>query len=319
MSRNHTGSVGTAFSPVQKLEVWRTFADGGQVLVGWLAQNRQGVYFQYAADYRARFFSLSPFTLDWSDALQQAPRQPHHGLHGVFAEAWLVKFTSAQLALGHEEGLCEAVYLGLAEQAGIDVPDWRLLSAPPSSGATHWLALKRFDRRNNEDAPPGRAFPGRFHMHSACGLLDADFRAPSLDYEDLIKAGSILCKSPHVGQKLFRRAIFNLFGLNQDDHSKNWAFLQNDQGDWFLAPFYDVTFSPSPFGEHATAFAGHGKQPPLQAIQRLAEAANFASWEQARKAIEEIVAAVSDSATGAGTGCPPANDYADRTAADRSL
>lgn len=37
-------------------------------------------------------------------------------------EAWLVKFTSKNLALGHEEGLCEAVYLQMAEQAKCQQP-----------------------------------------------------------------------------------------------------------------------------------------------------------------------------------------------------
>lgn|GEM_PF-367620 len=141
--------------------------------------------------------------------------------------------------------------------------------------------------------PPGQQQEGRRHLHSACGLLDADFRLPSLDYEDLIKASSLLCKSPAAGQRQFRRAIFTLFALNQDDQSKIWAFLQGDGGQWSLAPFYDVTFSPSPYGEHATAFAGFGKQPPHKAMERLAAQANFASWKQARAVIAEVVGAIS--------------------------
>jgi serine/threonine-protein kinase HipA len=206
--------------------------------------------------------------------------------------AYLVKFTSSQIALGHEEGLCEAVYLTLAQQAGIEVPKWRLLDAPKQSGATKWLALQRFD---TQILPNGKQ--GRWHLHSACGLLDADFRMPSLDYEDLIKASSLLCKSPRAGQAQFRRAMFNLFALNQDDHSKNSAFLQHDDDQWQLAPFYDVTFSPSPYGEHATAFVGFGKQPSLKAIQQLASQANFANWSQAQQVIAEVVAAISQFAS----------------------
>ena len=63
---------------------------------------------------------------------------------------------------------------------------------------------------------------------SVCGLLDVDYRAPSMDYEDLVKAGVALCRSPAAGQDLFVRAAFNLFAVNQDDHAKNWAFLQDD-------------------------------------------------------------------------------------------
>lgn len=131
-------------------------------------------------------------------------------------------------------------------------------------------------------------------MHSACGLLDADFRSPSLDYEDLIKATRMLCKSPAAGQLQFKRAIFNLLVCNQDDHSKNWAFLQSDKGEWQPAPFYDVTYSPHPFGEHATSFAGFSKQPPLKALQKLADAAGFARWSIAVQVIKELIEVVSD-------------------------
>lgn len=393
-----------AFKPIQKLLVQRTLSTGGRIEVGVLAQNQQGVFFQYDADYLQQFGNLSPITLKPSTDLQRAPKAPHHGIHGVFGdslpdgwglllqdrifrqndilptqitamdrlafvgdsamgalsfspesdfkqyddsnigihmlgleaqslfdgqteevlaalvaagssggarpkaqvyldsnnpahcrtqaqkndEAWLVKFTSKNLALGHEEGLCEAAYLSLAAKAGLQSQEWKLIEAPAKSGASHWLALKRFDRVLNKQGTLGR-----LHMHSACGLLDADFRVPSLDYEDLIKLSRHLCKSPMIGQMQFRRAMFNLFACNQDDHSKNWAFLQDDKGNWQPAPFYDVTFSPHPFGEQATSFMGYGKKPPLKAIQKLATTASFANWHQAQQAIEEIVESLS--------------------------
>lgn len=394
-----------SFKPVQKLNVTRTLSTGDSVQVGVLVQNRQGVFFQYEAQYLQKFGNLSPFTLHSSTVLQPAPAQPHAGLHGVFADslpdgwglllqdhvfrqqgilpaqvtamdrlafvgstgtgalaftpesdlhitsqadtdlatlgleaqavfdgqtehvlaalvaagssggarpkaqlffsadnpsqcrtqakrgddAWLVKFTSQNLALGHEEGLCEAAYLHLAEVADLHPPQWQLLPAPEESGAKAWLAVKRFDWLQNINSVRS----GRLHLHSACGLLDADFRLPSLDYADLIKASRQLCKSPSVGQLQFRRALFNLFACNQDDHSKNWAFLQDDNGQWQPAPFYDVTFSPHPFNEHTTAFMGYGKQPPLAVIQQLAGQAGFADWKQAQAHIQESVEALS--------------------------
>jgi serine/threonine-protein kinase HipA len=60
-----------------------------------------------------------------------------------------------------------------------------------------------------------------------------------------------------------------------------------------LAPFYDVTFSPSPYGEHATTFTGFGKKPPLKAIQQLATQASYANWKQAQSVIAEVVEAIS--------------------------
>ncbi|MEZ9153884.1 type II toxin-antitoxin system HipA family toxin [Vibrio sp. F13] len=400
-----------SFKSIQKLNVERTLTTGETVSVGILAQNRQGVFFQYDESYLSTFGNLSPFILQGDVRLQQAPKEPHQGIHGVFGdslpdgwglllqdrvfrqqgilpaqvtamdrlafvgqqgmgalsftpvselslenrsdidletlgleaqtlfdqslsdeldgstqqvlatlvavgssggarpkaqiympagdttqcrtyaqpgdEAWLVKFTSKNLALGHEEGLCEAVYLEMAEFAKCQPPMWQLIEAPTSSGAKAWLALKRFDYL------PAQEKAGRLHMHSACGLLDADFRSPSLDYSDLIKASRQLCKSPAAGQLQFRRAMFNLFAANQDDHSKNWGFLQADDGSWQLAPFYDVTFSPHPFNEHATAFAGYGKTPPLKVMQKLAASAGFANWKEAQQCIQEVVDAIS--------------------------
>ena len=346
----------TAFTPVRQLTVNRRLATGVTVRVGELAQNRQGVFFEYDADYRRVHRNLSPFLLPFDGSLVQAPARPHGGLHGVFAdslpdgwgmllmdrvfrrrgvvpseltamdrlayigergtgalayapvsgfgpessdevdvwelgerarglfdaesdevlpalavagssggarpkaqvylpdderrsvastrpgpgrEPWLVKFTSASLPLGHEESLCEAAYLTLAQEADIETAQWRLIRVPPTvrSPAIAWLALRRFDC-----TPAG----GRLHMHSLCGLLDADFRAPSLDYEDLIKASQVLCESPAVGRSQFVRAVFNLFAVNQDDHTKNWAFLQDDDGGWRPSPAYDRDVQPEP-------------------------------------------------------------------------
>ena len=235
-------------------------------------------------------------------------------------QTYLLKFTSSRLPLQHEESLCEAAYLKLATQAGIECCQWKLIpahsqplvaqapqrSVPQPSRAqpemaqpteaqserSHaleaqerfWLALKRFDC-----SPEG----GRYHMHSLAGLMGVNFRLPVVDYQDLIRVSMQLCQQPSVGHEQFRRAVFNLFALNHDDHAKNWSFLQNDHGQWRLAPFYDITHSPSPHGEHMCSFAGHGKQPPVSALQALASQANFSSWPQAQKLIQQVVQAVS--------------------------
>lgn len=380
------------FKPVRKLEVFRTLNTGEKTLIGVLAQNKQGVFFQYASEYLERFgqaSNLSPYKLKMDASLQLAPKLPHFGLHGVFAdslpdgwgrllqdrvfrqqglplaqitamdrlafvgnrgigalsyepeqsfkeqvellllaelglqaqaffdgqtdevlqalvaagssggarpkaqlfftadnfeqcrtqalhndEAWLVKFTSEHFLLGHDEGVCEAIYLQLAHKLGLQPPQWRLLDV----GARRWLALKRFDVCDQ----------GRRHLVSACALLDADFRQPSLDYEDLIKMTGQLCRSPQAAKLQFRRAVFNLLASNQDDHSKNWAFLMSDDGQWLPAPFYDATFSPHIYNEHATAFGGFGKQPPLQTMQKLAASAGYENWQAAHLDIVEI-------------------------------
>lgn len=48
------------FSIVKRLEVWRRLADASRIQVGTLAQNRQGVFFQYSSDYQQKYANLSP-------------------------------------------------------------------------------------------------------------------------------------------------------------------------------------------------------------------------------------------------------------------
>lgn len=53
-----------------------------------------------------------------------------------------------------------------------------------------------------------------------------------------------------------------------------------------------MTFSPSPYGEHATAFGGYGKSPPLKTVQKLAERAGFDDWQQVKIVIQQIIETV---------------------------
>jgi len=388
-----------SYLPVSSLYVHRRFANAERVLVGQIAQNPRGIYFQYDPGY-LEYHSLSPFKLRFDGSLSKGPATPHGGLCGVFAdslpdgwglllmdrvfrrhgiqphqitaldrlayvgdygmgaltyspvsefsepegdrliditrlgaeaealyegttnrvlpqlaaggtsagarpktlvyfdpgnrarvatvqrkgwEPWLVKFSAKTTLLGYEEGLCEAAYLRLADQAGIQVPEWTLIDAPSDSSAIAWLATRRFD------CTASRGWRGRYHAHTLCGLLDADFRQPSLDYEEIIKVSQVLCRRPAAGREQFKRAIFNLFAGNQDDHSKNWTFLLDDHGEWNLSPAYDLTFCPTPYGEHTTAFGGYGKAPPLETMKMLARQANFRDWAQAQPVIEEVV------------------------------
>lgn len=41
----------------------------------------------------------------------------------------------------------------------------------------------------------------------------------------------------------FRRMVFNVLGVNRDDHTKNQSFLMDRQGRWSLAPAYDLAYA----------------------------------------------------------------------------
>lgn len=74
-------------SNTAKLSVYRTFANQQKSLVGQLAQGDYGVGFAYDAHYLDNYPTLSPFKLEHNNLFQVAPKSPHQGLHGVFADS----------------------------------------------------------------------------------------------------------------------------------------------------------------------------------------------------------------------------------------
>jgi len=373
-----------------KLIVKRTLSDGRKVRVGVLAENRKGTFFQYDESYLNHHNkSISPFALNPSAILQKAPKEPHYGIHGVFADSlpdgWglylmdrvfrlngqnpkhitalerlayvggrcfgalsyepeisfnedvnkdidiitlgkeavrefegteshliqhlmnaggsggarpkinatmladgrystksdaigdklIIKLTSEKFELKHAESLVEYAYMQMARRLDMQVADFKLVDA---GDGLFWLQHKRFECSEH----------GRYHMISACGLLDTSFKEPSLDYVDLIKATRLLCNLGEA-KKLVKRALFNYLTVNQDDHSKNFAFLADDKDNWRLAPFYDIVYSPSPYDEHMTAFNGNGVL-PLQALELLAGQAGYSNAKPLKMILDEIYA-----------------------------
>ena len=62
-------------------------------------------------------------------------------------------------------------------------------------------------------------------------------------YEDLFTVCRRLRLPQNQQRELFRRMVFNVLGGNVDDHSKNFAFIMDKQGEWSLAPAYDMLFT----------------------------------------------------------------------------
>lgn len=182
-------------------------------------------------------------------------------------EPWIVKFRSSIDPVG--VGKMEYEYACCARECGIEVPEVRLL---PSEECSGFFAVKRFDRVRGKD---GRI--RRIHMATASALLETSHRLPNLDYEQLMKLTSILTNGD-AGElrKLFRLMCFNVFAHNRDDHSKNFTFLYDQNtGRWQLSPAYDLTFSNSIGGQHATTVAGNGENPGLPEILRVAASADL--------------------------------------------
>ncbi|RPH77933.1 MAG: HipA domain-containing protein, partial [Planctomycetaceae bacterium] len=93
---------------------------------------------------------------------------------------------------------------------------------------------------------PGGA---KLHMQSLGALAHFDFnQANAYAYEQALLTIRQLRLPMAAVEEQFRRMVFNIVARNQDDHVKNIAFLMNQQGEWSLAPAFDVTYSYNPSG-----------------------------------------------------------------------
>lgn len=200
-----------------------------------------------------------PKALIGVDAERKSISYGAHPLENGF-EPWIVKFSNSQD--GKDAGAIEYVYALMAKDAGIIMPEVHLF---PSQKGNGFFAVKRFDREGNK----------RFHMHTASGLIDSNFRLPSLDYEDLLSLTLVLTKDIREVEKMFRLAVFNVMAHNRDDHAKNFSFLMNETGAWTLSPAYDLTFSNGLGGEQSTMVMGEGWNISVNHLIRLGSEAKL--------------------------------------------
>jgi serine/threonine-protein kinase HipA len=189
---------------------------------------------------------------------------------------WLIKFRS-QLD-PKDISAIEYAYHLMAIDAGLVVPEAKLF---PSRKGLGFFGVKRFDR--NADNP--------IHMHTIAGLLHADHREPSLDYESIMKATLYLTKDIRQCEIQFRNAVFNVLSHNRDDHSKNFSFLMDQKGNWIVSPAYDLTFSSGPAGEHSTMIMGEGKNPTKKHLLKLAGTVGI-KQDKALEIIDQVLAAL---------------------------
>lgn len=155
---------------------------------------------------------------------------------------WLLKFDGVagnkdkELEDPKGYGAIEFAYHLMAKAAGITMSECRLLE---ENGRRHFMT-RRFDRL---------AGGAKLHMQSLCALAHFDFnQAGAYAYEQALLTIRQLKLPMAAVEEQFRRMVFNIVARNQDDHVKNIAFLMNQQGEWSLAPAFDVTYSYNPSG-----------------------------------------------------------------------
>ena len=155
---------------------------------------------------------------------------------------WLLKFDGVagnkdkELEDPKGYGAIEYAYHLMARAAGITMSECRLLE---ENERRHFMT-RRFDRL---------AAGAKLHMQSLCALAHFDFnQAGAYSYEQALLTIRQLKLPMAAVEEQFRRMVFNVVARNQDDHVKNIAFLMNQQGEWSLAPAFDVTYSYNPSG-----------------------------------------------------------------------
>jgi serine/threonine-protein kinase HipA len=92
-----------------------------------------------------------------------------------------------------------------------------------------------------------------------------------MDYVNLMDVTFRLERDVAGHEKILRIAAFNVFVHNCDDHSKNISYLMNSEGNWQLAPAYDLTYSNSSHVTHSTTIAREGIHPGKSHLLELAK------------------------------------------------
>lgn len=196
----------------------------------------------------------------------------------IEGEEWIVKFPSSYDL--KNIGEIEYLYSLCAKKCGIIMPKTKLFPSKTSSG---YFGIKRFDRIKNSVGEKRKV-----HMISVSALLETSHRLPNLDYNILMKLTLKLTESFKEVEKMYRLMCFNVFAHNRDDHSKNFSFIYNEEfKKWELSPAYDLTYSYSVYGEHATTVNGNGSNPDINDILKVAENIGM-KHESAKNIAEEI-------------------------------
>lgn len=207
-------------------------------------------------------------------------------------EHWLIKFdgvSDAQFGATIGYGRVEMAYHQMAIDAGIHMMECRLLE---ENGRAHFMT-KRFDR------VPGKQ---KIHVQTFCAMRHFDFNEVNVySYEELFETMRMLGLSYPEAQELFRRMVFNVMSRNCDDHTKNFAFVMNESGNWHLSPAYDVCHAYRPgsdwVSQHALSINGKRKNNTREDLLTVGKRMNIKNTEEIIDKVSSVISKWSDYAT----------------------
>ena len=198
---------------------------------------------------------------------------------------WLLKFDeidNEEHAISKQIGRIEYAYSEMAYEAGINMMECRLLH---DNDQAHFMT-QRFDRVDGNT---------KIHVVTFAGMMHADRDPPGqVGYERIFQTIRDLGLPQSDLTEMYRRMVFNICARNQDDHSKNHAFLMFGDGRWQLAPAYDICFSykpGNPFIERHQ-MSCNGKRDDFL-LEDLLAAASAADVKNPKTIIEQVQLAIS--------------------------
>ncbi len=168
----------------------------------------------------------------------------------------LVKFPAQN---EHKE-VCaiEAMYGRIASACNLRMPATEYFDLDSELSA---FGIERFDRFEGMRVP----------MHTAAGAAHVNFRIPQLDYTALLRLTRRMTGDEREVLQAFERCVFNVIFNNRDDHSKNFSFLLDQDGQWKFSPAYDLSFCEGPNGEHQMDICGEARLPAREHLLELAK------------------------------------------------
>jgi serine/threonine-protein kinase HipA len=202
---------------------------------------------------------------------------------------WLLKFDGVSGNRDRELddpqgfGAVEYAYSLMARAAGITMRECRMLE---ENGRRHFMT-RRFDRLDDG---------GKLHMQSLGALAHFDYnQAGAYSYEQALQVIRRLELPMAALEEQFRRMAFNVIARNQDDHVKNIAFLMDREGQWSLAPAFDLTYSHNPDGawtaRHQMTLNGKRDDFTLEDFRACAKSAMLKRGRD-KRLLEEVSSAV---------------------------
>ncbi|MGQ3012390.1 MAG: type II toxin-antitoxin system HipA family toxin [Flavobacteriales bacterium] len=199
-------------------------------------------------------------------------------------EHWLIKFdgvSDSQFGASSGYGRVEMAYHNMAVAAGIQMTECKLLE---ENGRAHFMT-KRFDREYGKE---------KIHVQTFCAMRHYDFNEiNAYSYEGLFETMRMLGLSYPEARELYRRMVFNVMARNCDDHTKNFAFLMQNSGEWSLSPAYDICHAYRPgsnwVSQHALSINGKRSNITREDLLQVGRSMNIKNAENIISKIAEVV------------------------------